>query len=137
MGDYQFMGIPLWLLGAGSCVAACVLCALLARHRRKRPLYRRKLPKIKYPEGFAESMRLAYGVTGDIRGMLRLLQSQWQGKTTRRIAAALDYLENSRYRDYETALYEYLADGSMEIQKELDAILEKEIRKLKGLPGGQ
>lgn len=113
---------------------AIVLSIMIVHIRRKKqPLYRQKLPKVSYPKGFIESVQISYEVTRDIRGMLKLLESKWSGGTSKRISAALDYLEHSRYRDYETALYEYLSDGSDELEKLLDEVLEKEIRKQKGL----
>ncbi|WP_334196525.1 hypothetical protein, partial [Muricomes intestini] len=74
-----------------------------------------------------------YCTTGDIRGMLLLLQSKWEkGTAAKRIPAALDYLENSRYRDYETTFF-YLSDQSADVDTILQKILEKEVRKQKGL----
>lgn len=130
MISYRYIGVLLMALSI-CCLIVFLICIMMRKKRR--PLYRGKLPKIQYPEGFAGAVLLAYEVTGDIRGMLQLLKSKWNGKAEKRIAASLDYLNHSRYRDYETALYKYLSDGSEQVEEALDQVLEKEIRKQKGL----
>ncbi len=133
MTEYQFIIAP-------ALAAACVLAVILLVRRfkkKKQPLYRRKLPKITYPDAFWEAVRKSYDITGDIRAMLRLLETEWKGKAGKRIAASLDYLEHSRYRDYETALYQYLSDGSGEAGRTLGQIIELEVRKQRGLTCGK
>lgn len=132
MTAYHYIGLALAVL-SGGCLTAFFYSLSLQAQEKKRPLYRRKLPKTNYPDSFPETVRLAYEVTGDIREMLQLLESSWDGKIQRRIMAARDYLEHSRYRDYETALYHYLSDGSEECEQIIGQVLEQEIRKRNGL----
>ncbi|HAX51814.1 MAG TPA: hypothetical protein DIW17_09920 [Clostridiales bacterium] len=130
--NYITLGILLAFL-SGGCMVVCLLNVIRSETKNKKPLYLRKLPKKPYPEEFADALRGAYCTTGDIRGMLLLLQSKWEkGTAAKRIPAALDYLENSRYRDYETTFF-YLSDQSADVDTILQKILEKEVRKQKGL----
>lgn len=63
--------------------------------------------------------------------MLQVLKQDLtlEKKIQRRVLASLDYLEHSRYKDYETMLYEYLWDGSEQCRQVLDQILAAEIQK--------
>ncbi len=123
----------------GTVLAVLGCCFLLAAaisytRNRKRPLYRKKMPKKAYAPAFIESISRAYFSAGDIRGMLNVLSEKWKGGTAgKRIPAALSYIEGSRYRDYETALFLYLSDGSTECDQVLEQILQKEILKQRGL----
>ena len=53
-------------------------------------------------------------------------------KENGRAKAALDYLEHSRYRDYETALA-YLSDSSAVCEKQIREVLKREIQKTTAL----
>lgn len=129
---YYIAGVIFAALAACTCVAFfCSVCLILKG--KKKSLYQQKLPTPNYPETFPEMVSQAYDATGDIKGMLMLLSSKVDKRTGKRAAAALDYLKHSRYRDYETALYDYLSDGSTECEERIRMVLEKEIRKQKGL----
>lgn len=132
MTSYHYIGLLLAVL-SGVCLIAFFYTIIRQIQKRKRPLYCRKLPKVNYSDSFWQAVKDSYQITGDIRGMLQLLETKWNGKTGKRIAASLDYLNHSRYRDYETALYRYLSDGSKEGEVVLNNILELEIRKQRGL----
>lgn len=97
----------------------------------KRPLYLQKRKAVNYPEMFLEKMKNAYQVAGSFQGMLQVLKQDLtlEKKIQRRVLASLDYLEHSRYKDYETMLYEYLWDGSEQCRQVLDQILAAEIQK--------
>ena len=73
----------------------------------------------------------AYESAGTLRGMLTLLVEQCP-KENGRAKAALDYLEHSRYRDYETALA-YLSDSSAVCEKQIREVLKREIQKTTAL----
>ena len=136
---YHIIGLSLAIFSGGSLLAFAVYAAMQCQGRKK-PLYKKSLPPAAYPQEFLESARRAYGATGDIRGMLLLLQEKWPGGAPgKRIRAALDYLENSRYRDYETALFSCLSDGSKGCNECMEGIISQEIRKQRGLSckGGQ
>lgn len=98
---------------------------------RKLPLYLQKRRAVTYSEEVLEKMQNAYQVAGDFRGMLLILKQDpsFEKRIQRRMLASLDYLEHSRYKDYETMLYEYLWDGSELCKQLLDQILETEIQK--------
>lgn len=102
--------------------------------KAKRPLYQKKMPKGSYEKEFYGTLLNAYDTTGNIRSMLQLLlQSKYtKGIASVRISAALDYLNHSRYKDYETAI-SYLSDGTAECEEVLHTILGKEVRKINGL----
>ena len=68
---------------------------------------------------------------GTLRGMLTLLVEQCP-KENGRAKAALDYLEHSRYQDYETALA-YLSDSSAVCEKQIREVLKREIQKTTAL----
>lgn len=131
---YHYVGLGILLAClSGCCLLAFFLNLILNEYRRQTPLYLRRLPKKEYPEEFLNAINRAYETTGTIRGMLVLLQEKWKkGPAGKRIPAALDYLEHSRYRDYETALF-YLSDQSTACEATLQKVLEKEVRKQKGL----
>lgn len=70
-------------------------------------------------------MERAYEVTGDVRGMLGILEHDFEQESIHKyIVEALKYLNESRYRDYETAL-ELLSDESWEYMETYRLILEK------------
>ena len=73
----------------------------------------------------------AYESSGTLRGMLTLLLEQCP-KENGRVKAALDYLDHSRYRDYETALH-YLSDSSDACEKQIGEVLKREIQKTTAL----
>lgn len=105
-----------------------LLCFLLLRWK---PVLR--FQRIRYPPEFLFSMERAYEVTGDVRGMLGILKHDFEQESIHKyIVEALKYLNESRYRDYETAL-ELLSDESWEYMETYRLILEKEEMKSKRL----
>ena len=105
-----------------------LLCFLLLRWK---PVLR--FQRIRYPPEFLFSMERAYEVTGDVRGMLGILEHDFEQESIHKyIVEALKYLNESRYRDYETAL-ELLSDESWEYMETYRLILEKEERKSRRL----
>lgn len=87
------------------------------------------------PEDFAKAVQTAYDEEGSILGMLEKLQEQYtDGKTAKKLNDAKNYLQNSRYKDYETTLYYYLSDGSDELKELFARIILKEIGKRMRLP---
>lgn len=136
MAVYMITGIA---LSMSSAAILAVLVSDLARRGRK-PLYKRKLNKVAYPEDFFCGFKKAYQNTEDIRGTLSLMEARLKEEGRKdallRVAKAVDYLENSRYKDYETAL-SYLSDGSPESDEAIRGILAMETQKQKRLPDKQ
>ena len=80
-------------------------------------------------------MRSCYNAAGSIEGMLSIGISKCKDrKIKKRLRAADSYLKESRYRDYETALFFYASDGSEETKALFKEMLETELRKRIGLP---
>lgn len=128
MTSYHYIGLILGGI-AGCCFAVSILSIVLLKMSEPLPAYCRRMPRKCYTKEFLQAMDTAYEVAGDIRGMLLLLQGKWnKGVPGKRIPAALDYLEHSRYKDYETTL-QYLSDHTQDCDSVLQRILEKEIRK--------
>lgn len=133
---YVIIGIILSMSSAA--FMAALIFGFISRGRK--PLYKRRLNKVAYTEGFFCEIQKAYTGTGDIRSALALMEEQAREKGRKdalsRIARAMDYLENSRYKDYETAL-SYLSDESLASRKVIGEILEMEAQKQKRLPDKQ
>ena len=91
----------------------------------------KRLPKKPYSQAFLDAVPRAYESAGTLRGMLTLLVEQCP-KENGRAKAAMDYLEHSRYRDYETALA-YLSDSSAVCEKQIREVLKREIQKTTAL----
>lgn len=124
----QTIGIALLI-----CSACILLIGILQCLIPRKPLYKRKMPPMTGRKGFYTAMMVAYKASGNIKSMLLILKTRKIGrKTKKRVLAALDYLDNSRYRDYENTL-QYLNDESDEAARTIQQILELEIRKLSGL----
>ena len=87
--------------------------------------------KSRIPKHFLAAIPRAYESSGTLQGMLTLLVEQCP-KENGRAKAALDYLEHSRYRDYETALA-YLSDSSAVCEKQIREVLKREIQKTTAL----
>lgn len=99
------------------------------------PGYKRPLPAVRYHQETVQCLRNAYRAAGSIEGMLLLEPRKCrQKKARKRFRAAVSYLKDSRYRDYETALLVYASDGSPECDKLFTYIIELEVQKNRGLP---
>ena len=126
---YIVIGIVLLLLSAGT-IAVMVLFEI--RDRRAGNIQQgKRLPKKPYSKAFLAAIPRAYASSGTLRGMLILLIEQWP-KENGRAKAALDYLDHSRYRDYETTL-SYLSDSSAACETRMEEVLKKEIQKTTAL----
>lgn len=99
------------------------------------PRYKRRLPKAVYKPETVACLQGAYRAAGNIEGMLLLASRKCRQKKAReRFRAAGSYLKDSRYRDYETALYLLASDGSPDCKNLFTYIIGLEVRKNRGLP---
>lgn len=99
------------------------------------PRYKRRLPKAVYKPETVACLQNAYQAAGNIEGMLLLASRKcWQKKARKRFRAAESYLKDSRYRDYETALFTYASDGSRECDEVCSYVIWQEACKSRGLP---
>lgn len=126
-------------MGTASLAASLILLAagllILFRIIHRVPPYRRKVRKVRMPPQFYEELTSGYREAGDIKEALEGMLSKYpRGRAARRIRASLDYLENSRYRDYETALYGYVWDKKEESAALLAEILVQDLAKIRRLP---
>lgn len=133
-----WVGIVLSIL-AGLALLALVLWGLWYRKEAGKPLYQKNIPKITYEKRCREmlwtNLKNAYSITGTVDGMLAVAVKKCQDKMIRkRLLAARSYLKESPYKDFETALFTYVSDGSEEMQELLEEILSMEVRKRRGLP---
>ena len=78
-------------------------------------------------------MKEQYEKTENISQTLDLLLEQYpKGKVAKRLRASKDYLKNSHYKDYETALYRYLSDS--DTANVITEILLKDLQKIRRIP---
>ena len=126
---YSIIGIALLLLSAVT--IACMVVFEVRDHKVGKPLPGKRIFQKLYSQAFLDAVPRAYESAGTLRGMLTLLVEQCP-KENGRAKAALDYLENSRYRDYETALA-YLSDSSAVCEKQIREVLKREIQKTTAL----
>ena len=126
---YIVIGIVLLLLSAGT-IAVMVLFEI--RDRRAGNIQQgKRLPKKPYSKAFLAAIPRAYESSATLQGMLTLLVEQCP-KENGRAKAALEYLEHSRYRDFETAM-DYLSDSSDSCEKMIGEVLKREIQKTTAL----
>ena len=105
------------------------------RMRDAVPRYKRRLPAARYREETIKCLHDAYQAAGSIEGALLLAaRKSRQKKARKRFRAAVSYLKNSRYRDYETALFVYASDNSKDCNNLFVHLIEWEARKDRGLP---
>ena len=94
------------------------------------PGYKRPLPAVRYHQETVQCLQSAYRAAGTIEGMLLLASRKCrQKKARKRFRAAGSYVKDSRYRDYETALYLFASDGSPDCKKLFTYIIELEVQK--------
>lgn len=106
---YEYIGLGL-AVSLGCCFLMTLFFDWVKKCRKNRPFYQRKMPNKRNSIQFFNALEQGYQAAGSIRGMLLILRRKWPGNPEQiRIRAALDYLENSRYKDYETTL-SYLSD---------------------------
>ena len=99
------------------------------------PRYKRRLPAVRYHQETIHCLQSAYRAAGTIEGMLLLASRKCrQKKARKRFRASISYLKDSRYRDYETALYLFASNGSSDCENLFTYIIELEVQKNRGLP---
>ena len=125
MTALQYMGTGiLFALVAGICFVGAIVYFLLTK--QKYYLYTERLGRMKFPEQFYKEQ---YEKTENISQTLDLLLEQYpKGKVAKRLRASKDYLKNSHYKDYETALYRYLSDS--DTANVITQILLKDLKKI-------
>lgn len=102
---------------------------------KKKPLYRKRLPSVRYDGDVKELLKTSYSMCGSVDGMLAVSAANTRSKKAQKhFQAARSYLKESPYKDYETALYVYAGDGSPEVKEIMETIIITEIRKKQGLP---
>ena len=132
MTALQYMGTGIvFALVAGICFVGAIVYFLLTK--QKHYLYAERLGRMKYPEQFYKDMKEQYEKTENISQTLDLLLEQYpKGKVAKRLRASKDYLKNSHYKDYETALYRYLSDS--DTANVITELLLKDLRKICRIP---
>ena len=132
MTALQYMGTGiLFALVAGICFVGAIVYFLLTK--QKHYLYTERLGRMKFPEQFYKDMKEQYEKTENISQTLDLLLEQYpKGKVAKRLRASKDYLKNSHYKDYETALYRYLSDS--DTANVITELLLKDLRKICRIP---
>lgn len=132
MTALQYMGTGIvFALVAGICFVGAIVYFLLTK--QKHYLYAERLGRMKFPEQFYKDMKEQYEKTENISQTLDLLLEQYpKGKVAKRLRASKDYLKNSHYKDYETALYRYLSDS--DTANVITELLLKDLRKICRIP---
>lgn len=132
MTALQYMGTGIvFALVAGICFVGAIVYFLLTK--QKHYLYAERLGRMKFPEQFYKDMKEQYEKTENISQTLNLLLEQYpKGKVAKRLRASKDYLKNSHYKDYETALYRYLSDS--DTANVITELLLKDLRKICRIP---
>lgn len=132
MTALQYMGTGIvFALVAGVCFVGAIIYLFLTKH--KKYLYAERLGKIKFPKQFYRNLRRLYEKTESIPQTLDLLLEQYpKGQVAKRLRASKDYLKNSHYKDYETALYRYLSDS--DTANVITDILIKDMQKIRRIP---
>lgn len=114
------------------CMAICAVSIFY--EYLKKPLYMRPFRNKKVPENFYKNLLDEYEKNEDIPKTLKQMEKVYQkGNISKRIRASNSYLEKSRYKDFETALYHYLGDDSSD-SKVITKIIMKESLKNQRLP---
>ena len=99
------------------------------------PRYKKYLPDVEYQEETIKCLYDAYQAAGSIEGSLLLAaRKSRQKKARKRFRAALSYLKDSRYRDYETALFAYASDNSKNCNNLFLHLIKLEAQKIHRLP---
>lgn len=124
---YIWLGIFLGM-AAGCCLAAVGVLFFAEKDSQKG-----QLRKVIFPKEFYTDLEQFYKQTEDIPLTLDLLLERYpKGRIARRIRLAKNYLKNSHYKDFETALLHYLADTDTE--RVTENILQADLEKFRRLP---
>jgi len=132
MTALQYMGSGILFAGAaGICFVGAIVFFFTTK--QKKYLYAGKFRKIKFPEQFYAELKEQYSKTESITQTLDILSEKYpKGKVAKRLRASKYYLKHSHYKDYETALYRYLADN--DTANVITEILLKDLQKIHRLP---
>ena len=130
--DFQMAGFLFAFFGG---LFLFLFAVWLTGKRDRIPAYKKRLPKVTYGDEVRELLMVGYAMVKDLEGMLLFTIKHCPDKKARvHFKAALSYLHQSRYRDYETALYFYAADGSREQKIFFEKIIRAEAEKNRRLP---
>ena len=124
------MGREMLLIGEVLAVlSVCFLIGFVVCLLSKRKSWFRKKRRLKHTESFLLNMEKAYEVSGTVRQMLYLIVHEYpEGDIHDAVQEAIYYLEQSKYKDYETALT-YCSDGSEAYERLSKRIIETEAMK--------
>lgn len=132
MNQEFWIGIALCFLAG---VLGFLLLLCLVPESREIPLYLKKLPRVSYSPDTLKLLWDCYQVSRTPEGMLTMAAERLGDRRVRkRLDASVSYLKESRYKDYETALYVYASDGSSACRELFEKVLQTEMRKRQGLP---
>ena len=105
MNLYLWIGIGLAALAGAVLIVPAAWFLRTVQRRENTPAYLKRIPRVRYAPGMEKIIKDGYRVSGSIEGML-LVAAAYSGRRARkRLYAASSYLKESRYKDYETALY--------------------------------
>jgi hypothetical protein len=135
INTYSVIGVVLLFLSGAFLLMLVIYNLNVLAKQRRIPLYQRKLAKMRFPDTFCIEIREAYQKAENMREMFSVLKVKYpKGVMYKRILAAEDYLLHSRYQDFETTLFKYLSDGSLELEKMHTEIIRQEVMKRRRLP---
>lgn len=124
---YIWLGIFLGI-SAGGCLAAVGVLFFTEKGSQNR-----RMRKVIFPKEFYTDLEQFYKQTEDIPLTLDLLLERYpKGRIAKRIRLAKNYLKNSHYKDFETALLHYLVDTDTE--RVTENILQADLEKFRRLP---
>lgn len=124
---YIWLGIFLGM-AAGCCLAAVGVLFFTEKGSQNR-----RMRKVIFPKEFYTDLEQFYKQTEDIPLTLDLLLERYpKGRIAKRIRLTKNYLKNSHYKDFETALLHYLADTDTE--RVTENILQADLEKFRRLP---
>lgn len=130
--QYIWMGILLSGL-AGVCLVGLIAGGIVSYLRK--PAYKKTKRKICISAEFYYEFKEYYQRTENIRETLDVMRELYPKRAyAKRIEVAIDYLEHSHYKDYETALYRYLLDERQMASSILSEVLLKDLLKRRRLP---
>lgn len=129
MEKYVIIGTLLAVF-AGLSITGLFTCIWLYT-KQDRKLYKRRQDKTIFPSNWIQMLRETYHTTQSIYGMLDLIGSKdLNKKVKKRVLAAQDYLKNSKYKDFETAL-KYVSNETEEFQSFNTELILNEVLKRK------
>lgn len=138
---YMTIAMILFLVMSVLLIALAVFVGLLLKGKFHNSKPKRVEPKTseskdssyKVDEKILTDIRETYEMTNSIEQMFRTLGDSYTGELKERFQKAIDYIANSRYKDYETA-FSYISDGSVSFDACQDEIIRRELAWRNGLP---